>query len=257
MFDGEDALGQVVDDVAGQSAQPQTGDSPRPGIPEGGRAGGRRNESVGAGLFRPADRRRLDEAARFHDQDLPAPRSPPRRPAHPPRRRRQLLGVDRRHDAVHRQQPRAAARRRFLAGALPAEDSNRRGGGAVERHPGGARSAPGPGRRHDQGLRAGRAARGGVSADGDPRRPRQALHRLQYRPLGLHQQRLGRDGVGSAVHQPEHRHHHDDLRLHARLRGPRPARLQHAGSTRPAGAVAGRDGAQHPGRIDAPASTPA
>ena len=53
MFDGEDALGQVVDDVARQPAQPQAGDPPRPGVPEGRRAGGRRDEPVGAGLLRP------------------------------------------------------------------------------------------------------------------------------------------------------------------------------------------------------------
>ena len=39
------------------------------------------------------------------------------------------------------------------------------------------------------------------------------------------------------------------------LRGPRAARVQHAGSERPVRAVAGRHGAEHPGRIRAPAST--
>ena len=51
------------------------------------------------------------------------------------------------------------------------------------------------------------------------------------------------------VRQSEHRRHHDDVRLHAELRGPRAARREHAG---PAGAVrplAGRDGAEHSGRI--------
>ena len=89
-------------------------------------------------------------------------------------------------------------------------------------------------RRHHQGLRAGRADRGVLSADGDPRRARAALRRLQHRPLGLHQQRVGRDGLGPGVRQPEHRRHHDDLRLHAALRGPRPARREHAGSRRAA-----------------------
>ena len=42
---------------------------------------------------------------------------------------------------------------------------------------------------HDQGLRARRAARGVLPADGDPRRARHALRRLQHRALGLHQQR--------------------------------------------------------------------
>ena len=71
--------------------------------------------------------------------------------------------------------------------------------------------------RHDQGLRARRAGRSVLPADGDSRRARPALRRLQHRPLGLHQQRVGRGGVGSGVHQSEHRRHHDDLRLHAHL----------------------------------------
>ena len=41
--------------------------------------------------------------------------------------------------------------------------------------------------RDDQGLRARRAGRGVVPADGDPRRPRTALRWLQHRPMGLHQ----------------------------------------------------------------------
>ena len=115
-----------------------------------------------------------------------------------------------------------AARRRRVAGAVPAEDPDRRGSGALERHPRRrSKQHLGLPRRHDQGLRARRADRGVLPADGDPRRARQALRRLQHRPLGLHQQRLRRDGLGSGVRQPEHRRHHDDLRLHAELRGPR------------------------------------
>ena len=48
---------------------------------------------------------------------------------------------------------------------------------------------------------------------------------------------------------PEHRRHHDDLRLHAELRGPRAARRQYSGSPRAVRAVAGRDGAEHSGRL--------
>ena len=77
-----------------------------------------------------------------------------------------------------------------------------------------------------------------------------ALRRLQHRPLGLHQQRLGRVRVGPAVRQPEHRRHHDDLRLHAGLRGPRAPRREHARSPRPLRALAGRHGAEHPRRLD-------
>ena len=107
----------------------------------------------------------------------------------------------------------------------------------------------------DQGLRARRAARSRLPADGDPRRARAALRRLQHRPLGLHQQRVGRAGLGSVVHQPEHRRDHDDLRLHAQLRGSRAPRRQHARSARPVRALAGRHGAEHPGRLGDRAST--
>ena len=76
-----------------------------------------------------------------------------------------------------------------------------------------------------------------------------ALRRLQHRPLGLHQQRGRRDGLGPGLRQSQHRRHHDDVRLHARVRGPRPPRRQHAGPQRPLRAVAGRHGAEHPRRI--------
>ena len=59
-----------------------------------------------------------------------------------------------------------------LAGSLPAQDPDRRGGRAVERHPLGARTAPRPAGRHHQGLRARRAGRSVFPADGDSRRPR-------------------------------------------------------------------------------------
>ena len=113
----------------------------------------------------------------------------------------------------------------------------------------GARAAPRAADRHDQGLRARRADRGVLPADGDPRRARPPLRRLQHRALGLHQQRRRRDGVGSGVRQPEHRRDHDDLRLHAELRGSRAPRREHARSQRPLRAVAGRHGAEHPGRL--------
>ena len=66
-----------------------------------------------------------------------------------------------------------------------------------------------------------------VPAHGNPRSAGKAFHRLQHRTMGLHQQRVGRDGVGSDVHQSEHRCDHHDLRLHARLRGPRAPGLQY------------------------------
>ena len=72
-----------VDDVAGQPAQPQAGHPSRPRVHEGRRTGGGRDEPLGAGFLRAPDHRRLEEAARLHDQDLSAARAPPRRPAHP------------------------------------------------------------------------------------------------------------------------------------------------------------------------------
>ena len=107
-------------------------------------------------------------------------------------------------------------------------------------------TAPGPARGHDPGLRAGGAAGGQLPAHGDPRRPGPALRGLQHRPLGLHQQRGRRHGLGPGLSPPQHRRRHHDLRLHAQLRGPRPARRQHAGPRRPPRPVAGRHGAQHP-----------
>ena len=83
-------------------------------------------------------------------------------------------------------------------------------------------------RRLHQGVRARRADRGVLSADGGSRGARQAFRRLQHRSLGLHQQRRRRHGVGRALRQPEHRRDHDDLRLHAEVRRPRAAGRQHA-----------------------------
>ena len=156
-------------------------------------------------------------AARVHDQDLSRPRPASRRSPGPKRRRLGLLRLDRRRDALHRQQPPPPDRFRRVARAVSAEDPDRRRSRAVERHPVGARAASGPAGRDDQGLRARRAGRGLLPVDGDPRRARPALRRLQHRPMGLHQQRVGCGGVGPRLHQSEHRRDHDDLRLHAHL----------------------------------------
>jgi malate synthase len=71
MFDGEDALGQV--------------------------------STMSLDNQRNLDHRRLEDAARLHDEDLPPARPSPRRPSRPSCRRRRLLGIDRRHRAVRRQ----------------------------------------------------------------------------------------------------------------------------------------------------------
>ena len=221
-----------VDDVAGQSAQPETGDPSRPGVHEGRRRRRQRDERLGEGILRTRDDCRLAEAARLHDQDLPRPRPAPGRSSRAPHQRRELLRLDRRPGAVCREQSAAAPAVRRLRRVVSAEDPDGGRSGAVERHDDGPRAAPGPDRRHDQGLRAGRADRGVLPVDGDSRRAGPALHRLQHRPLGLHQQRVGCDGVGAGVRQPEHRRHHHDLRLHADLRGPRAPRGEHAGRAR-------------------------
>ena len=172
---------------------------------------------VGARVPRPAHHRRLAAAARVHDAASSAPRG---------------LHLDDRHvrDATARGfsasivdaalyvvNNHARLRERRLVGrALSAEDPDGGGSGALERHPVGARSAPA----------ACRSARSRPTCSSSSSRPcfqlmeiraalGRALRRLQHRPVGLHQQRLGRDGVGSDVRQPEHRRHHDDLRLHA------------------------------------------
>ena len=237
------------DDVARQPAQPEAGHPSRSGVPARRRAGRRRDERLVAGFFGRPIVTDWRTAARLHHQDLPRPRSAPRRPPRPPRRRRRLLGVDRRSGALRRQQPAARCARRVVARALPAEDPDRRGSGALERHPVGARASSRAAGRARSRSTCWSSSSKRVPADGDPRRARPALRRLQHRPLGLHQQRLRRAGVGSGVRQPEHRRHHDDLRLHAPLRGSRPPRREHARPARPLRAVAGRHGAEHPGRL--------
>ena len=96
MFDGEDALGQVSTMSLDNQRNLKLAIHRDPVFLEGRRAGGRRDEHVGDRVLRPRDHRRLAEAARLHDQDLPRPRPAPRRSARPARRRRRLLRVDRR-----------------------------------------------------------------------------------------------------------------------------------------------------------------
>ena len=249
MFDGEDALGQISTHVARQSAQPEARHPPRRTLPGRGRGGRRRDERLGRRLPRPAHRRRLAAAARLHDEHLPPARPAPGRSPPPPCRRLGLLRLDRRRRPLRRQQSRADARRRARRSSSTCRRSRRpkkpRSGTTSSRRS----SRTWPAARHDQDLRARRTDRGVLPADGDSRRAAIAVRRLQHRPLGLHQQRLRRGGLGSRLRQSEHRRHHDDLRLHAALRGPRAPRRQHAGSARPNGAVAGRHGAEHPGRL--------
>ncbi len=249
MFDGEDALGAGLHDVARQPAQSRTCARARPGVPRRGGAGGRRDEHLVGRLLQPADRGQLAAAARRDAAHLPGARPAPRRPPRALGRRPWLLGLDRRPRALRGQLPPPPRGARPSRGALPAEDPDGRRSRALARPPDGARAVPGHRPGLDQGLRARGAARGVLSAHGDSRGARPALRRLQHRPLGLHQQRVRCRGLGCHVPEPEHRRHHHDLRLHARLRRPGAARREHARPERPVRALAGRHGAEHPRRF--------
>ena len=191
MFDGEDALGQVSTMSLDNQRNLKLAIHRDAVFLQRRRAGRRRDERWAQRLLRPRDRRRLADAARLHDQDLPRARPAPRRSPRPPRRRRRLLGVDRRHwrctssTTTERCAPTGSSIVLYLPKIQTAEEAALWNDMLI-----GARSASAAAGRHDQGLRAGRAARGGVPADGDSRRARPALRRLQHRPLGLHQQRV-------------------------------------------------------------------
>ena len=241
MFDGEDALGQVVDDVARQPAQPQARDRPRSGVPRGGRARRRRDERSGPRASSAARSSRTGAAARSSRR-----RSSARAACISTtgtsacRDGTGLLGLDRRRRALRREQPPAAARSRPRRSSSTCRRSRppkkRRSGTdiltALEQHlrlPVGTikvyvlveqleaafqlmeiRAALGP---HFVGFNTGRWDYINSVADA-----------MAWDP---------------AVHQSEHRRHHDDLWLHAELRGPRAARRQHARS-RAAGSRCGR-----------------
>ena len=192
MFDGEDALGQVVDDVARQPAQPEAGH--RTAIPlfltVAEQVAGEMN-AWAQRLLRPRDHRRLARAARLHDARSSAPAactSTTATSGTPTARGFSASIVDAALYVVNNHA--RAARGRRLARALPAEDPDGRGGRALERHPVGARSAPRRCRTAPikvyvlvEQLEACFQLMEIRAALGAP------LRRLQHRPLGLHQQR--------------------------------------------------------------------
>ena len=210
------------------------------------------------GFFGRTDYRGLAPAARLHDASIfRRPGPPPRRPSCA--RRRWHRGSRRPSStscSTWSTTTRALRAARALGRPLPAQDPDRRGSGALERLLTALERQLGLARRHDQGLRARRADRGVLPAHGDPRRARPAFRRVQHGPLGLHQQRRRRPGVGPGLHESEHRRDHDDVRLHAPLRGPRAAGGEHPRPQRPLCALAGRHGAQHSGRVRRRASRP-
>ena len=172
---------------------------------------------MGRGILRPSHHRRLEEAARLHHEDLPRPRPAPGRPSRPPARRQRLFGLSGRSRVVHREQREGAAPLVLLPGVISAEGPDRRGSGSLERHHDAPRAAPRITSRRHQGVRAGGAARGLLSAHGNPRGARPPLSGLQHGTLGLHQQRRRCACMGPELHQPQHRCHHDDVRVHADL----------------------------------------
>ena len=211
MFDGEDALGQLstmsLDNQRNLKAALDR-DPVFLGVAE--RVAGR-DERLGAGVFRSPHHRELAHATRAHHPHLPGAWAAPRRPACSPCRHHGALGLHGRHRAVRGEQPSAAETVRPHGRPVSAENPDGRRSGVLEPPAHDARAAPGAAGRRDQGLRSRRADRSGVPVDGDSRRTRRAFRRLQHGPLGLHQQRRRCDGVGSAVHQPEHRRHRHDV----------------------------------------------
>ena len=180
-----------------------------------------------------------------------AARPAPRRPARAARGRRRLLRVDRRRGALRRQQPPRAARRRRRRSCSTCRRSRppkkRRCGttscAALEQH---------------LGLPAGT-----IKVYVLVEQVEACFQLMEIRAaLGTHFVgfNTGRwDYINSVadamawdrgVRQPEHRRHHDDLRLHAALRGPRaPRRATRRTRSGQLRALAGRHGAEHPGRL--------
>ena len=192
-----------VDDVARQPAQPEAGDSSRSDVH------GRSPKQVAAemnkwatGLLRPADRRRLAASSSISRPRSSAPAAcistigtcaTPTAPASPHRSStRRSTSSTTTGGCVDS----GASIVLYLPKIQTAEEAALWNDilTALEQQLGLAD-------RHDQGLRARRAGRGVLPVDGDPRRARPALRRLQHRALGLHQQRVGCGGVGSGLRQ--------------------------------------------------------
>ena len=144
MFDGEDALGQVSTMSLDNQRNLQAGDRRDPLFLQRRRGGRRRDERVGARASSAAPivddwREQLDFTTKIFRAARPAPRRSPRAPG----RRHRLLGA---RSSTRRSTSSTTTQRLRDAGrvdrAVPAEDPDRRGGGAVERHARRARAAP-------------------------------------------------------------------------------------------------------------------
>ena len=163
-----------VDDVARQPAEPASWRSPaiRSFLKVAEQVAGEMNRWAQE-LLRPRRSSTTGGAARLHDADLPRPRPAPRRS---PRAPTPTAPASRPRSSTPRctssTTTSALREPRLVARALPAEDPDGRGSGALERHPGGARAHLGLPVGTHQDLRARRADRGVLPADGDPRRAR-------------------------------------------------------------------------------------
>ena len=196
MFDAEDALGQVSTmSLDNQRNLKLAIDRDPIFLPVAERVGENMNDWAKAFFGRPIIdnwEKQLDFTTKiFRSRGLHL-----RRSACMLRRRDRILGFRCGHSSLRGQQPRASASGRLLDRPLSSEDSNCRRGRRLERFADPARATPRSTRRQHQGLRPGRAGRSLFSVDGDPCGSGHSLHRVQHRPMGLHQQRLRRDGVG-------------------------------------------------------------
>ena len=221
-----------VDHVIGQPAQPGPGD-PRDRCSCGRRAGREEMNTWAQEFFGRPIIERLAEATRFHDEDLPRARAPSRRPS-----RASRGGAGFSASIVDRPSTsRTITRRSRKAGASwfsTCRKSRRPKKPRSGRDPRRARRASRPPGRYDQGVRARRADRGVLSADGNSRGARQAFRRLQHRAVGLHQQRFGCGGVGSEFVNPNIDAITMTYGYMRELRRPRATRCEHAGPRRDA-----------------------
>ena len=204
-----------------------------PVVPEGRRAGRRRDERTGrrgssAGRSSPTG----GSSSISPRKIFRAARTAPRRSARPARRRRRLLRVDRRPGAVRRRTTTTccapAARRLvlYLPKIQTAEEA-----ALWNDMLDGARAASRAAARHDQGLRARRAARGVLPADGDPRRARRRTSSASTPAAGTTStaSRTRWRGIRRSSTRTSTPITMTYGYMRA-LRGPRAARRQHAGS---------------------------
>ena len=166
MFDGEDALGQVATMSLDNQRSLKLAIHRDPlFLKVAGKCSG--NEPVGEGLLRPRDDQRLAQAARLHHQDLPARAactSTTATSAAPTATSASMTDM-----ALFVTNNQKRPRDRRVDRPLPAENPDGRGGRALERHDHRTGASSRAAGWNGQGLRSRRAARNGLSVDGDSR----------------------------------------------------------------------------------------